>query len=170
MNKIIGIFKAYVTRVGGGPFPTELLNNEGEKLQTLGKELGATTGRARRCGWFDLVAAKYSAQINGLTDIALTKLDILDDFDIIKVCTHYEYNNQTITDMSKVLNNLTEVKPIFKELKGWKKSLVNIQEYDDFPDETKTYIDFLTQKLNVPISIISVGPKRNQIINVKILI
>ena len=166
IDRVLGVVKAYTTRVGSGPFPTELLNNEGEKLQTLGKEFGATTGRARRCGWFDLVAAKYSAQINGLTDIALTKLDILDDFDIIKVCTHYEYNNQTITDMSKVLNNLTEVKPIFKEFKGWKKSLVNIQEYDNFPDETKTYIDFLTQKLNVPISIISVGPKRNQIISI----
>ena len=168
MNQIIGIYKAYVTRVGGGPFPTELLDNDGEKLQTLGKEFGATTGRARRCGWFDLVAAKYSAQINGLTDIALTKLDILDDFDIIKVCTHYEYNNQTITDISEVLNHLTEVKPIFKEFKGWNKSLVNIQQYDDFPSETKIYIEFLTQKLNVPISIISVGPKRNQIINVNL--
>ena len=115
LNQIVGIFKAYVTRVGSGPFPTELFDKDGAKLQLEGKEFGATTGRKRRCGWFDLVAGKYSAKINGLTRIALTKLDILDNFDTIKLCTHYKYKDQLITDMSKVMNILDKVEPVFKE-------------------------------------------------------
>jgi len=167
LSKIIGIFKAYVTRVGGGPFPTELFDNDGMQLQKIGKEVGATTGRARRCGWFDLVAAKYSAEVNGLTHIALTKLDILDNFDNIKVCTHYEYKNKKITNFSNVINDLENVKPIYKEFSGWSEPTCNVTTFDDFPLKVKEYVSFISDSLNVPISIISLGPKRNQIINIE---
>ena len=164
LNKVIGIFKAYVTRVGGGPFPTELFDQDGEKLQSIGKEVGATTGRPRRCGWFDLVAAKYSSKLNGLTSIALTKLDILDNFKTIKVCTHYEYHNSKINEMSNVLNNLDQVKPVYKIFPGWETPLENIPCFDDLPANAKTYISYLSAELGIPISIISIGPKRNQIL------
>ena len=167
LSKIIGIFKAYVTRVGGGPFPTELFDDAGTQLQKIGKEVGATTGRARRCGWFDLVAAKYSVEVNGLTHIALTKLDILDHFDTIKICTHYEYKNQKITNFSNVINDLKNVKPIYKEFSGWLKPTCNVKSFDDFPVKVKEYVGFISDSLNVPISIISLGPKRNQIINIE---
>ena len=164
LNQITGIFKAYVTRVGGGPFPSELFNKDGKTLQSRGKEFGATTGRPRRCGWFDLVAAKYSSQINGLTSIALTKLDILDHFKTIKVCTHYEYNNKHITEMSNVLHCLDKVKPIYSSFPGWNCSLDNIDKFDDLPSKAKEYINFLSKELKIPINIISIGPKRNQIL------
>ena len=164
LNEIIGIFKAYVTRVGSGPFPTELFDKDGTLLQSKGKEFGATTGRARRCGWFDLVAAKYSVRLNGLTSIALTKLDILDNFKQIKVCTHYEYNDKKINEMSNVLHNLDKVKPVFKHFKGWECSLENINNFNDLPEQAKEYINYLSNELGVPINIISIGPKRNQIL------
>ena len=164
LNEITGIFKAYVTRVGSGPFPTELFDKDGEKLQSLGKEFGATTGRARRCGWFDLVAAKYSARINGLTGIALTKLDILDHFDTIKVCTHYEYKGEKVHYMSSVLNDLENVTPIYTDFEGWPDSVMNATTFTELPDKAKEYIDFLSQELETPIKIISVGPKRDQIL------
>ena len=164
LNEIIGIFKAYVTRVGSGPFPTELFDSDGDLLQSSGKEFGATTGRKRRCGWFDLVAGRYSARVNGLTGIALTKLDILDEFDTIKVCTHYEYEGKAIEDMSNVLNCLESVKPIYKEFSGWSDSVIEAESFDDLPKEAKIYIDFLSDQLDTPIKIISVGPKRKQII------
>jgi adenylosuccinate synthase len=169
IDKIIGIFKAYVTRVGGGPFPTELFDEDGKKLQSIGKEVGATTGRARRCGWFDLVAASYSVRVNGLTDVALTKLDILDHFDTIKVCTHYEYKGKQVTEMSNVLNDLENIKPIYKQFQGWKKPIDNAESFDDLPVEAQKYINYLSETLNVPFSIISIGPKRNQILNLQSL-
>ena len=167
MDNIIGIFKAYVTRVGGGPFPTELFDDDGKKLQSIGKELGATTGRVRRCGWFDIVAAKYSASINGLTGIALTKLDILDNFETIHVCTHYEFRNKKITELSSVLNYLDEVTPVYKQFKGWNCSIEQASSFDDLPKEAKVYIEFLSVKIGVPIEIISIGPKRHQILNLQ---
>ena len=167
LNNIIGIFKAYVTRVGGGPFPTELFDDNGTKLQSIGKELGATTGRVRRCGWFDIVAAKYSASINGLTGIALTKLDILDNFETIKICTHYEYQNQKITNFSNVINDLENVKPIYREFSGWCNSTCNVKTFNEFPSEVKDYVNFISDFLKTPVSIISLGPKRDQIINIE---
>jgi len=167
IDKIIGIFKAYVTRVGGGPFPTELFNEDGEKLQKIGNEVGATTGRSRRCGWFDLVAAKYSVEVNGLSHIALTKLDILDNFDVIKICTHYEYNGKKITNFSNVINNLDNVKPAYKTFEGWRCSTNKVQYYDEFPLKVKKYVEFISTELGTPISIISIGPKRNQIISIE---
>ena len=169
LDTIIGIFKAYVTRVGGGPFPSELFNDDGEKLQSIGMEVGATTGRPRRCGWFDLVAARYSCRINGLTGIALTKLDILDYFKNIQVCTHYEYQGSKVSEMSSVLNCLDEITPIYKNFKGWNCSLENIQSYEELPVEAKEYIKYLSSELEVPIQIISIGPKRNQILHVQSL-
>ena len=167
LDNIMGIFKAYVTRVGGGPFPTELFDDDGKKLQSIGKELGATTGRERRCGWFDIVAAKYSASINGLTEIALTKLDILDNFETIHVCTHYEFKGNKIIEMSEVLNYLDEVTPVYKQFKGWNCSIEKISSFDDLPQEAKVYIDFLSSAVGVPIKIISIGPKRHQILNLQ---
>ena len=167
LDSIIGIFKAYTTRVGGGPFPTELFDEHGSNMADIGKEFGATTGRPRRCGWFDLVAAKYSVEVNGLTHIALTKLDILDNFDNIKVCTHYEYKNKKITNFSNVINDLENVKPIYKEFSGWSESTCDVTTFDNFPLKVKEYVSFISDSLNVPISIISLGPKRNQIINIE---
>ena len=167
LNYIIGIFKAYVTRVGGGPFPTELFNQDGVELQKKGKEFGATTGRARRCGWFDLVAAKYSVEINGLTHIALTKLDILDNFNKIKVCIGYEYNGETTSNFSKVINNLKDVKPKYKTFNGWTQDTSKVEHYNDFSNSVKEYIEFLSNELGIPISIISIGPRRNQIIQIE---
>jgi len=164
LNNITGIFKAYTTRVGGGPFPTELFNADGEKLGHIGKEFGATTGRPRRCGWFDLVAAKYSAQVNGLTHIAITKLDILNSFQEIKVCTSYDINGKHTENMSAALNVLDNVKPIYKKFKGWDSDISDINTFTDLPVNAQEYIKYLESEIGVPISIISIGPKRHQII------
>ena len=162
-ENIIGIFKAYATRVGSGPFPTELFNEEGKKLQDIGMEFGATTGRPRRCGWFDGLAAKYSCMINGLTDIALTKLDILDHFEKIKVCVGYQYNENEIDNYSEAIN-LEKITPIYKEFIGWNCQLNGIKNYGDLPKECKQYVEFLESFLHTKISIISIGPGRNDII------
>ena len=169
LDEIIGIFKAYITRVGGGPFPSELFDADGEKLQSTGNEFGATTGRARRCGWFDLVAAKYSVKLNGLTGIALTKLDVLDNFETIKVCTHYKYKGKKIDEMSNVLNMLHEVKPVYKEFQGWNHSIEKVESFGELPIEAQNYINYLSSELETPIQIISIGPKRNQILNLQSL-
>ena len=130
MNKIdrlIGIFKAYITRVGNGPFPTELFDEDGEKLQKIGKEFGATTGRPRRCGWFDAPLANYSVMINGFNEITITKLDILDEFENIKVCTEYELDGEQSKNLSSFINHLDKVKPIYTAVSGWKCSTVGIR-------------------------------------------
>jgi len=162
-ENIIGIFKAYATRVGSGPFPTELFNEDGKKLQDIGMEFGATTGRPRRCGWFDGLAAKYSCMINGLTDIALTKLDILDSFEKINVCIGYKYNQNEIQNYSEAVD-LEKVTPLYKEFKGWNCDLNGINDYNMLPLECKEYIKFLEDFLETRISIISIGPGRNDII------
>ena len=162
-ENIIGIFKAYATRVGSGPFPTELFDEDGKKLQDIGMEFGATTGRPRRCGWFDGLAAKYSCMINGLTDIALTKLDILDSFEKINVCIGYKYNQNEIQNYSEAVD-LEKVTPIYKEFKGWNSDLNGINDYNMLPLECKEYIKFLEDFLETRISIISIGPGRNDII------
>jgi len=162
-ENIIGIFKAYATRVGSGPFPTELFDEDGKKLQDIGMEFGATTGRPRRCGWFDGLAAKYSCMINGLTDIALTKLDILDSFEKINVCIGYKYNQNEIQNYSEAVD-LEKVIPVYKEFKGWNCDLNGINDYNMLPLECKEYIKFLEDFLETRISIISIGPGRNDII------
>ena len=162
-ENIIGIFKAYTTRVGSGPFPTELFDEDGKKLQDIGMEFGATNGRPRRCGWFDGLAAKYSCMINGLTDIALTKLDILDSFEKINVCIGYKYNQNEIQNYSEAVD-LEKVTPIYKEFTGWNCDLNGINDYNMLPLECKEYIKFLEDFLETRISIISIGPGRNDII------
>ena len=167
MNKIdrlIGIFKAYTTRVGNGPFPTELFDKDGEKLQNIGQEFGATTGRPRRCGWFDTPLANYSVMINGFNEITITKLDILDEFESIKVCTEYELDGERSKNLSSFINHLDRVKPIYTTIPGWKCSTVGIRLFEDLPLKAQEYILYLEKILNVPIRHISTGPKRNDII------
>ncbi len=165
LEKIIGIFKAYVTRVGSGPFVTELNDSIGEKFRKIGKEFGATTGRPRRCGWFDAVAAKYSCMINGLTDIALTKLDILDSFDEIKVCIGYQHKGLNLDNYSEAINLENDIEPIYKTFKGWNANLNGITDYNMLPLECKQYVEFIENYTETKISIISIGPGRNEIIN-----
>ena len=164
INQVYGIFKAYVTRVGEGPFPTELNDIDGQKIRDLGKEYGATTGRPRRCGWFDLVAANYSILTNGITDLVITKLDILDSFEKIKVCIGYKYNSKEVKHMSRVLHDLDKVKPIFKTFTGWKEDTSQIRSFSKLPTNASDYLKFISDFLDIPISIVSVGPKRNQLV------
>jgi len=162
INKIIGITKAYNTRVGNGPFPTEQINEIGNILSKRGMEIGATTGRQRRCGWLDLVALKYSVMINGTTEIALTKLDVLDTFDEINIATKYIFNSEK-TDIFPV-NDLDNITPEYTTLQGWKENIVGINRYDDLPNATKEYIQFIEDYVKVPIKIISTGPDRKDTI------
>jgi len=165
IDKIVGIFKAYTTRVGSGPFPTELNDSTGKSLRKIGQEFGATTGRPRRCGWFDGVAAKYSCMVNGLTDIALTKLDILDSFSELKFCTGYKYKGKDLISYSEAINIESKVEPVYKTLKGWNRSLNNITDYGKLPSKCKDYIKFIEDYLETKISILSIGPGRNEIIH-----
>ncbi|WP_156309132.1 adenylosuccinate synthase [Sphingobacterium endophyticum] len=163
IGQVYGIFKAYATRVGGGPFPTELENETGEKLRQLGHEFGATTGRARRTGWIDLPALKYAIMINGVTELIMMKADVLDTFDKIYVCTHYKYQGETIDYMPyEIITHKPE--PILKEVEGWNTDLTGIRSKDELPSALNNYISFLEQELNVPIKYLSVGPDRTQTI------
>ena len=164
VDRLIGVFKAYITRVGNGPFPTELFDENGEKLQSIGKEFGATTGRPRRCGWFDIPLANYSIMINGFNEITMTKLDILDLFEEIQVCTHYEMDGIKSNNLSAFINDLDKVTPIYESINGWNSSTVGIRLFEELPTNAKKYILFLEDVLNTPIKQISTGPKRNDII------
>ena len=164
IDRLIGIFKAYTTRVGNGPFPTELFDQDGEKLKNIGKEFGATTGRPRRCGWFDTPLANYSVMINGFNEITITKLDILDEFESIKVCTEYELDGKRSKNLSPFINHLDRVKPIYTTIPGWECATVGIRLFEDLPLKAQEYILYLEKILNVPIKHISTGPKRNDII------
>jgi len=163
IGQVYGIFKAYATRVGGGPFPTELENETGEQLRQLGHEFGATTGRARRTGWIDLPALKYAIMINGVTELIMMKADVLDTFDKIYVCTHYNYQGETIDYMPyEIITHKPE--PVLKEVEGWNTDLTGIRSKDEIPAALNNYISFLEQELNVPIKYLSVGPDRTQTI------
>jgi len=162
IGEVFGIFKAYCTRVGSGPFPSELLDEEGDKLRDIGKEFGSTTGRPRRCGWLDLVALKYSLMLNGVTQLIMTKTDVLDSFDVIKVATAYLVNGELTDKMPFELD--ADVKPIFTELDGWNTNLTGVRSKEQFPKELKDYILFLEKELKVPVKYVSVGPDREQII------
>ncbi len=164
IGEVFGIFKAYCTRVGSGPFPTELFDQTGEDMRKEGNEFGSTTGRPRRCGWLDLPSLKYSIMINGVTQLFMMKADVLNIFEEIKVCTHYELpDGQKIDRLSFEITDL-EVKPIYKTLKGWNCGLEAIHTYEAFPDALKGYVDYLEEQLNVPIKLVSVGPDRKQTI------
>lgn len=161
---VIGIVKAYTTRVGLGPFPTELTGQEGEQLRKIGAEYGATTGRPRRCGWFDAFLLNYSRMINGIERAAITKLDVLSYLDEIKVCIGYEINGKKLKSFPTDVNKLLNVSPIYETLPGWKKNISNIKYYDDLPSEAKDYLSFISQQSGFEISLISVGPSRQQTI------
>ncbi|GAB4339558.1 MAG: adenylosuccinate synthase [Calditrichia bacterium] len=164
IDSVTGVLKAYTTRVGEGPFPTELLGADGEKLREIGGEFGATTGRPRRCGWFDLVIARYAARINGLTEIALTKLDVLDKFDTIKICTAYKLGGELIEEFPASVSALEECEPVYHQLPGWNSDTSEAREWDDLPANARRYIEFIESALDVPVKIISVGPGRSKTI------
>lgn len=163
IGEVYGIFKAYCTRVGSGPFPTEQDNETGELMRQKGHEFGSTTGRARRCGWIDLPALRYAIMINGVTQLIMMKADVLDVFENIKVCTHYEVDGK-LQDYLPFDINPEFVKPVYKELPGWKKDLTKLTDMNDIPAELDNYIHYLEQELNVPVTIVSVGPDRTQTI------
>ncbi|MFN2458122.1 MAG: adenylosuccinate synthase [Chitinophagaceae bacterium] len=163
IKEVIGVSKAYCTRVGSGPFPTELNDETGELLRKTGSEFGATTGRPRRCGWMDLVMLHYACMINGVTQLVITKADVLDAFDEISVCTEYKLDGSIITQIPFQLNR-NAITPLYRNFKGWKKDITKITSPSDMPDEMKNYIEFINTSLNVPVHYISNGPGRDQII------
>ena len=162
IGKVYGIMKAYCTRVGSGPFPTELFDADGEKLSDRGQEFGAVTGRRRRCGWVDLVALRYAVRLNGVTNLILMKSDVLDVFPTIKACVAYKLPDGTQTDEFPF--DCDGVEPVYEELPGWKTDLTKVHDEDEFPEEFNNYISFLEEFLETPVSIVSVGPDRNQTI------
>ncbi|MDZ7658333.1 adenylosuccinate synthase [Fodinibius sp.] len=164
INKVMGITKAYCTRVGNGPFPTELTNDAGEKLREAGQEFGATTGRPRRCGWIDLVALKYAVRLNGMNEITLTKLDILDDFEEIKLCTSYRIDGEETDVFPLDLPDIDNIEPVYKTMPGWNESLDNCDTVGEFPKEAKEYLQFIEDYLGIELTILSKGPKRSETI------
>ena len=163
INKVFGIFKAYTTRVGSGPFPTELFDLTGERMAKVGNEFGATTGRPRRCGWLDLVSLKHSITVNGVTDLIMMKGDVLSGIDKIKVCTKYNYNGKSVDYMPfSILDE--NIDPIYEEVDGWEEDITQAKSYNDLPLNFKNYVEFLEDKLNLKIKIVSVGPDRKQTI------
>jgi adenylosuccinate synthase len=167
IDQIIGVFKAYTTRVGGGPMPTELKDKTGEFIRERAHEYGATTGRPRRCGWFDAVAGRFSTQVNGFTGIALTRLDVLDALDSVKVCTGYKFDGDVLKDFPSDLAILDKCQPIYEEMPGWRKETSTIRNIKRLPSQAQRYISRLEELLSCPMSIISVGASRNQTIMVK---
>jgi adenylosuccinate synthase len=164
IGEVFGIFKAYCTRVGSGPFPTELLDSTGEAMRKEGNEFGSTTGRPRRCGWLDLPALKYSIMINGVTQLFMMKADVLNIFEEINVCTAYELpSGEQIEKLPFEINEL-DAKPVYKKMEGWHRSLENVKSYEEFPIQLKAYVTFLEQELQVPIKLVSIGPDRTQTI------
>jgi adenylosuccinate synthase len=161
IGKVVGIFKAYCTRVGSGPFPTELDNELGELIRKEGSEFGATTGRPRRCGWLDLVQMRYAIMINGVTELSMMKSDILSIFNKIKVCTHYLVNGEKVSDFPFDVNDI-EIIPFYEEIEGWNCDLTKLRDYKDAPQALKNYVSYLEKQLRVPINVISVGPDRTQ--------
>ena len=163
IGEVYGIFKAYCTRVGAGPFPSELFDETGDKMCTLGHEFGSVTGRKRRCGWIDLVALKYSVMINGVTKLIMMKSDVLDTFETIKACVAYCINGEETRDFPFSVDGV-DLEPVYKELPGWNVDMTKFKSEDEFPQEFKDYIKFLEIELEVPITILSVGPDREQTI------
>jgi adenylosuccinate synthase len=165
LTHVMGITKAYCTRVGNGPFPTELLGETGEELRKKGHEFGATTGRPRRCGWLDLVALKYACRINGINELTLTKMDVMDGFEEIKVCTGYKINGGEETKVFPLcLDEIENVEPVYTSMQGWDKDISGMTKWDELPDAAKSYIDYIENYLGVKFTIISTGPKRTETI------
>lgn len=166
ISSILGVYKAYTTRVGNGPFPTELKDETGERLREIGGEYGATTGRPRRCGWFDAISARYSAMINGIKQIVITKLDVLDTFDEIKICIGYQLDNKILKTFPLDSETLENVKPLYETFEGWKTQTTNISSYSTLPLNTKKYLEAINSLTGTEIHIISTGANRNQTITI----
>lgn len=164
VTSIIGIVKAYSTRVGNGPFPTELNDETGEQLRTIGHEFGATTGRPRRTGWLDMVSLKYSLMVNGISEIALTKLDVLDHFDEINICVAYKKNGNVLTSFPTDVQTLESVQPVYRTIKGWREKISDIKKWKQLPPATKRYVETIERLSGVKVSIVSVGARRDQTI------
>jgi adenylosuccinate synthase len=162
IGEVFGIFKAYCTRVGSGPFPTELNNSTGEKIRKTGAEFGATTGRPRRCGWLDLPALKYAIMINGVTKLFLTKADVLSGFEKIMVCTAYRINGETTDQIPFEID--ANIEPVYREVEGWSEDISSVREFDKLPSSLKNYISFLEKETGVPVTMVSVGPDREETI------
>ncbi len=167
IHEIIGISKAYITRVGSGPFPTELEDADGEKLRTVGGEFGSTTGRPRRCGWFDALVGRYSVRINGLTGVALTKLDVLDEFDTIRICTGYEYKGEKLDELPVSLDVLAQCRPLYEEMPGWRTEIKDARSFEELPENARNYVKRLEELIGCPVVLISVGARRDQTIMLK---
>ena len=163
IGNVYGIFKAYTTRVGSGPFPTELFDETGERIGKIGHEFGATTGRARRCGWLDLVSLKHSINVNGVTELIMMKGDVLSGLEKLKICTKYRYKNEIIEHLPFTIDD-SSLEPIYEEIEGWNEDITQIDNYHDLPDNFKKYITFLEKNLELEIKIVSVGPNRKQTI------
>ncbi len=164
VRSVIGVVKAYTTRVGGGPFPTELTDELGTKLRELGDEYGATTGRPRRCGWFDAVSTRYAAMVNGIDRIAITKIDVLSHFEEIKICVSYEYNGKILKSFPTDLSSLEKVTPVYQSFEGWKTSIADVTEYDELPVNTRRYIEAMARLTGTRVWIVSVGAQRQKTI------
>ncbi|MCL5266496.1 MAG: adenylosuccinate synthase [Bacteroidetes bacterium] len=164
VKSIVGVAKAYTTRVGNGPFPTEQLNETGETLRKIGGEYGATTGRPRRCGWLDLFSLKYSVMVNGIEEIALTKLDVLDQFDEIKVCVGYKYNDKSLKTFPLDLCTIEDIEPVYETLPGWNSKISGAKSMSELPANCRSYVDYIERYLEVPLKIVSVGAMRDQTI------
>ena len=167
LTGVLGIVRTYTTRVGEGPFPTEMLEGEaelGQLIRERGREYGASTGRPRRCGWFDAFATRYAAEINGFSSVALTKLDVLDALDEIKVCVGYKLDGKELESLPSVSQELRSVTPIYARLPGWKKSTLGVTDMDALPAEARRYVDFLSAQIGVEIGLVSTGPERSQTI------
>jgi adenylosuccinate synthase len=163
IDDIIGVVKAYTTRVGEGPLPTELCDKIGERIAEKGHEFGTTTGRRRRCGWLDLVVVGHSCRLNGITHLAITKLDVLDGLKTLKVCTGYVYKGEEVTDFPAILKHLSKCKPLYENLKGWD-TVREVKSREDLPSEALDYVNFISHRLGVPIALVSTGPRRDETI------
>lgn len=167
IHEVIGISKSYVTRVGSGPFPTELHDDDGERLRRVGNEFGSTTGRPRRCGWFDAVVTRYAVRINGLTGVAITKLDVLDGFDKISICTGYEYEGKRLDELPARLEVFDRCRPLYEEMPGWKADISRARSFDDLPENARKYLRRVEELIGCPIVLVSVGARRDQTIILK---
>ena len=167
LNGVLGIVKAYTTRVGAGPFPSELFDDIGEAIQTKGAEFGATTGRRRRCGWLDTVLLRNAVRLNGLTGLAITKLDVLGGLDKIKICTAYRCGGEPIADFPASLNVLGACEPVYETLPGWSEDISGIRRQEDLPENTRNYLARIAELTEAPVQIISVGPARDETIVVE---
>ena len=167
ITSVLGVVKAYSTRVGNGPFPTELIDQTGERLRSTGGEYGATTGRPRRCGWLDLFSLRYSIRVNGIQAIAMTKLDVLDDFDEINFCVGYDVEGKRLRHFPTDVQTLERTTPRYRTLKGWKKSTSGVRKYRDLPPRARSYIETIARLLDTPVSMVSVGPRRDQTLMVR---